>query len=238
MTTDRTVSFLLAELPGARLVRGNEAVAINGVEHDSRAVAAGSLFVAIPGFNVDGHDYVSSATERGASAVLVQDDRLAAATSLQDSVAVITVPDTRRALSRAAAWFYGYPSRQMRVIGVTGTDGKTTTCHMLTSILEAAGARVARLGTVDTLLPGVEGGRPTRMSTPEANQVQPDPASCPGRRLRPRHRRIDEPRTGAAPSRRRRIRRRGDHERHRRPPRLPQELRGIPRGEVAPLRGP
>jgi UDP-N-acetylmuramoyl-L-alanyl-D-glutamate--2,6-diaminopimelate ligase len=60
----------------------------------------------------------------------------------------------------------------MRVIGVTGTDGKTTTCHMVTSVLEAAGASVARMGTVDTYIPGEEGGPPTRMSTPEANQVQ------------------------------------------------------------------
>lgn len=162
---------LLADLPGAKLVRGSAGTAIGGVEHDSRRVAPGTLFVAIPGFNVDGHAFLEQAAGAGAAAVLIEESRADAAAALPPGVAIIAVPDTRRALSRAAAWFYGYPTRSLRVAGVTGTDGKTTTCHMVTSILEAAGARVARMGTVDTYIPGLEGEPPTRMSTPEANQV-------------------------------------------------------------------
>jgi UDP-N-acetylmuramoyl-L-alanyl-D-glutamate--2,6-diaminopimelate ligase len=166
-----TIASLLADLPASRLVRGEREAVIRGVEHDSRQVAAGGLFVAVHGFSVDGHTYLPQAASAGAAAVLVQEDHAGAATDLPEAVSVVAVPDTRKALSRAAAWFHGYPSRVMRVSGITGTDGKTTTCHMLTSILEAAGARVARMGTVDVYIPGRTEHASARMSTPEANQV-------------------------------------------------------------------
>lgn len=171
MTDDRIIASLLSDLPGARLVRGAGSTRVAAVDHDSRAVIRGSLFVAIPGFSVDGHRFLADAVRAGAVAVLVQDDHVEAATGLSDEVAIIAVPDSRVALSRVAAWFYGYPARQMRVIGITGTDGKTTTSHMVSSVFEAAGARAARMGTVDTYIPGLEGEPPSRMSTPEANQV-------------------------------------------------------------------
>ena len=171
MTDDRTIASLLSDLPGARLLRGAGSTAVAAVDHDSRSVIRGSLFVAVHGFSVDGHRFLPDAARAGASAVIVQDDHGETAASLPEDVAVVAVPDSRIALSRVAAWFYGYPARQMRVIGITGTDGKTTTSHMVTSILESAGARAARMGTVDTYIPGLEGEPPTRMSTPEANQV-------------------------------------------------------------------
>ena len=91
---------------------------------------------------------------------------------LPESLTVISVPQTRPALSSAAAWFYGHPGREMTVVGITGTDGKTTTSHMLTSVLEAAGGVVGRLGTVDTYFPGEAGKVTDRMTTPEAPEVQ------------------------------------------------------------------
>ena len=81
----------------------------------------------------------------GASAAIVQADHSDAFMSLPESIAVISVPQTRPALASAAAWFYGHPGREMTVIGITGTDGKTTTSHMLTSVLEAAGHTTSRL---------------------------------------------------------------------------------------------
>ena len=169
MPDDRSLASLLSQLDDARLVRGDHTVVVSALEHDSRRVAPGALFVAVPGFETDGHNYLTQATAAGASAVLVQADRLDRAPA--SGPAVIAVPDTRVALSRAAAWFYGHPSRELLVVGVTGTDGKTTTTHFLTSIFEAAGFRTARLGTVDTHLPGEEGKLGGRMSTPEAPEV-------------------------------------------------------------------
>jgi UDP-N-acetylmuramyl-tripeptide synthetase len=167
-----TISSLLSELEGARLVRGDGAALIHRVQHDSRQLQAGDLFVAVPGFTVDGHEFLSVAAHKGAAAVLVQEDRRALWQRTPDGPAVIVTGDTRRALSRAAAWSYGFPSREMVVIGVTGTDGKTTTAHLLTGIIEAAGGRVGRLGTVDVYLPGESGKVENRMSTPEAPEVQ------------------------------------------------------------------
>jgi UDP-N-acetylmuramyl-tripeptide synthetase len=166
------LSALLPELMPARVLRGTVDSTVTAVEHDSRRVTPGALFVAVPGENTDGHRYLSDVAARGAAAVLIQEDRAALAGVLPAGIAVVAVPDSRRALSSAAAWFYGHPSREITVVGVTGTDGKTTVCHMATSVYEAAGAKVGRLGTVDVYLPGEQGKVPDRMSTPEAPEVQ------------------------------------------------------------------
>ena len=172
MSEARTVASLVEALAGAELVRGDAAAVVAGVEHDSRLVQSGTLFVAVPGFSADGHGFLPAAIHSGAPAVVVQRDRAASWSALPGNVAVVAVDDTRAALSKAAAWFEGYPSREMTVIGITGTDGKTTTGHLVTSVLEASGARVGRLGTVDTYLPGESGHVSGRMTTPEAPEVQ------------------------------------------------------------------
>jgi UDP-N-acetylmuramoyl-L-alanyl-D-glutamate--2,6-diaminopimelate ligase len=166
------LSSLLPELPGARLERGDPARALAAIEHDSRRVTPGGLFVAVPGLTVDGHAYLRAAVEQGAAALLVQADRRALWADLTGDAAIISVPDTRIAMAEAAAWFYGHPGRELTVIGVTGTDGKTTTCYLITGVLEATGAKVGRLGTVDTYLPGEQGKVSNRMSTPESPEVQ------------------------------------------------------------------
>ena len=168
----RTLASLLTELPGARLLRGKRETVIEGVEHDSRQAKPGTLFVAVPGFTVDGHQFLPQVAVAGAAAAIVQADHADAVGALPGEMALITVPQTRPAMASAAAWFYGHPGREMTVIGITGTDGKTTTSHMLTSVLEAAGGVVGRLGTVDTYFPGEAGKVTDRMTTPEAPEVQ------------------------------------------------------------------
>jgi UDP-N-acetylmuramoyl-L-alanyl-D-glutamate--2,6-diaminopimelate ligase len=172
MAEPRSLASLLTELTGATLARGDSSTTVDALEHDSRRAGPGTLFVAVPGFTVDGHTFLPQVTGAGATALLVQQDREASWRNLPGGPAVISVPDTRVALAEAAAWFYGHPGREMVVIGVTGTDGKTTTTHLATSVLEAAGARVGRLGTVDTYMPGDQGSVEGRMTTPEAPEVQ------------------------------------------------------------------
>lgn len=172
MVGDHTVAALLSELTGASLVRGDASSTVEGLEHDSRLAGRGTLFVAVPGFTVDGHTFLAQVTAAGATALLVQGDHEAFWRELPAGPALIAVPDTRVALAEAAAWFYRHPGREMVVIGVTGTDGKTTTTHLATSVLEAAGASVGRLGTVDTYMPGAQGSVEGRMTTPEAPEVQ------------------------------------------------------------------
>jgi len=168
----KTVASLLAELPGARLLRGSAETSIRTIEHDSRQAGPGSLFVAIPGFTVDGHTFVQQVAGTGAAAAIVQADRIDRLGELPPTLALISVPETRPALARAAAWFYDHPGREMVVVGITGTDGKTTTSHLLTTALEAAGGTVGRLGTVDTYFPGESGKVTDRMTTPEATEIQ------------------------------------------------------------------
>ncbi len=169
----RVLASLLEELPGAELARGGSGAVIEGVEHDSRRVTEGSLFVAVPGFTVDGHAFLVDALDAGAAAVVVERGRRSAWRHLPGDAPVVAVDDTRAALAQAAAAFHGHPSRELTVIGVTGTDGKTTTTHLLTSILEAAGVHAGRLGTIDEYVPGTDiASHSERMTTPEAPEVQ------------------------------------------------------------------
>ena len=172
MTAGRPLASLLEELPGARVVRGDLSVAVAAVDSDSRRVGEGGLFVAVPGFVTDGHNFLPQVAGHGAAAVIVQHDREQLWRTIPHGPAVVVVEDSRVALASAAAWYYGHPGRELGVIGITGTDGKTTTSHFLTSVLEASGARVGRLGTVDVYLPGETGTVGGRMTTPEATEVQ------------------------------------------------------------------
>ena len=152
------------------MVPGDDAVPITALAYDSRRAAPGSLFFAIPGFHVDGHDFIPAAVRNGATAVVVRRDRLASLGDL--GVPVLAVEDTRTALSAAAAAFYGHPGRSLRVIGVTGTDGKTTTTYLISALLESAGRVTGLMGTVDFKVGPAWRTNESRQTTPEALEVQ------------------------------------------------------------------
>ena len=137
---------------------------VSSLAYDARRVSPGSVFCTWKGLQQDGHALVPDALQRGAVAV-VAEKRL---TNL--SVPNIRVESGRRALGRMAANFYGHPSRQLQVVGVTGTNGKTSTSMLLQSLLEAGGLRCGLLGTVsnDT----GHGRAPARHTTPEALDLQ------------------------------------------------------------------
>jgi UDP-N-acetylmuramoyl-L-alanyl-D-glutamate--2,6-diaminopimelate ligase len=122
---------------------------VAGVTDDSRAVRAGSLFLAVRGTDRDGHDYLDAAASAGAVAAVVDD---AGRTTLP----AIVVRDTRRAAAVAAAAAHGFPARALRLVGVTGTNGKTTTVGMLRHLLDEPGSRCASIGTLGVLI-GSEG---------------------------------------------------------------------------------
>lgn len=145
---------------------GLAAIPVSGVTHDSRAVGPGSLFVAVPGLHADGHDFVAAAVAAGASAALV--DR-----PLPDvDLAQLVVDDTRMALATAAAWWYRDPSADLAVVGITGTDGKTTTSFLATAALEATGIRTGMTGTAATRIGGVQAANEAHATTPEAPELQ------------------------------------------------------------------
>ncbi len=139
---------------------------VRGVTHDSRAVVVGGLFVAIPGDRVDGHDFAAAAVASGAAALIVE-------RPLPDvAAAQLLVDAARPALASAAAWWYGEPSRALTVVGVTGTDGKTTTSYLAVAALEAAGRRTGMIGTIATRIGGRTEAHEAHATTPEAPELQ------------------------------------------------------------------
>lgn len=158
---------LLTDLPTLD-VRGPLDRDISAIAYDSRAVQPGTLFIAIKGFHVDGHRYISQALARGAAAIIYED----AEYPLPDGIPAARVADARIALAPLASSFYGHPGRQMRVIGITGTDGKTTTTFLSSAVLEAGGHSTGMMGTVDFKVAGRQWANETRQSTPEAPDVQ------------------------------------------------------------------
>lgn len=141
-------------------------VAIERVAYDSRAVTPGSLFVAIPGARADGHDHAAAAVAAGAAALVVE--RPVAAVGVPQLV----VDGSRRALATAAAWWSGDPSRELTVVGITGTDGKTTTAYLAVAALEAAGRRTGMVGTIATRVGGRTRAHGVHATTPEAPELQ------------------------------------------------------------------
>lgn len=141
-------------------------VAVSGVTHDSRLVGPGDVFVAVPGAHHDGHDHVPAAVAAGAVALVLE---RAVPTP---GVPQLLVRAARPALASAAAWVEGDPSHHLGVVGVTGTDGKTTTAYLVRSMLEACGMPTGMLGTIDVVVAGESLGNPGRATTPEAPELQ------------------------------------------------------------------
>ncbi|HTW84416.1 MAG TPA: UDP-N-acetylmuramoyl-L-alanyl-D-glutamate--2,6-diaminopimelate ligase [Candidatus Sulfotelmatobacter sp.] len=136
----REMAGLVASLEEARVV-GTLPSAVDALASDSRAVRPGTLFVALRGQRSDGHAYVGDAVRRGAAALVVERE-------VETDVPTIVVPDTRRAASQLADAFYDHPSRALTIVGVTGTNGKTTTTHLVRDVLEAAGIPCGLVGTL------------------------------------------------------------------------------------------
>jgi UDP-N-acetylmuramoyl-L-alanyl-D-glutamate--2,6-diaminopimelate ligase len=144
-------------------VTGVRPVEIGDLAYDTRKVVSGALFFCVPGERVDGHDLAWEAIERGAAALVVE--RL-----LDVSVPQLVVPDVRAAMAVAADAFFGEPTKELDVAGVTGTNGKTTTAFLLRSMLDAAGRRPGLVGTVEWRVGGER--RPAPFTTPEAIDLQ------------------------------------------------------------------
>ena len=163
----RPLRALLAGLDVPRVI-GDADTPVSDVAYDSRLVTPGTLFVALRGGYADGHRFITNAAARGAVAVLVEE-----VTILPPGIAVqIVVPDTRAALAVVAANWYEHPAHDLTVIGVTGTNGKTTTTTMVTDVLDAAGLRSALLGTVEMKLGPDRWPNPNHQTTPESLYVQ------------------------------------------------------------------
>jgi len=163
---EKRLDVLAAEIPGARL-RGSGETMIRGLAIDSRQIEPGWLFAAFPGIHVDGHRFVEQAFDRGAVAVL----HSAELASIRANRAYVRVADTRAAMSAAAAAFYDHPDRALRTLGVTGTDGKSTTVWMIQQLLDMTGRKSGFFSSVDIQTSGPPRPNPIHTSTPEAHEV-------------------------------------------------------------------
>src|SRR5688500_2544834 len=148
--------------PDVEITAGGD-VEITALAYDNRRVQPGTLFFCVPGFTRDGHDFAPDAVARGAAALVVE-------RPLGLGVPEVVVDDVRAAMAQAAARFQGDPSRRLQVVGITGTNGKTTTAFLLRELLEAAGIRCGLLGTVKSIIGGRE--RTVERTTPEAIDLQ------------------------------------------------------------------
>ena len=170
MNTDTTNSVTLAtifgEFPLKMLAGDPDNTRISGIVMDNRLVQPGNVFVAMKGGSADGHDFILDAIQRGAAAV-VGDKAISGL-----SVPYVQVENSRQALTWLAAGFHGNPGRRLTVIGVTGTDGKTTTCNLLYQILLAAGFKTGLISTVNTVIGDELLDTGFHVTTPDAPDVQ------------------------------------------------------------------
>jgi UDP-N-acetylmuramoyl-L-alanyl-D-glutamate--2,6-diaminopimelate ligase len=155
---------LLAALPQKRVI-GAPPTSVSSITGDSRRVEPGGCFVAVPGFKQDGRRFIADAVGRGAAVVVTEGEPIA-----DLSVAQVLVPSVRVSLAQLAGAFYGHPSRQLTLVGITGTNGKTTTSYLVEALLRARGLATGVIGTIQYVL-GDE-TRPAGQTTPEALELQ------------------------------------------------------------------
>ena len=161
---------LLIGLEGLK-VKGNLDLDINGIEKNSKDVKEGFLFVAIKGFAVDGHKFIEDAIKKGAIAIVIEEGCDLKAFKVPEGITVVMTKDTREALAIIASNFYGNPSSKFKLIGVTGTKGKTTTTFMIKEILEKAWKKVGLIGTIATYINGKR-IKDSDRTTPESLELQ------------------------------------------------------------------
>lgn len=167
MMQPKSLQHIFAELPLSFCMRDVPDIPLSGISIDSRAVKPGHLFVALKGGNVDGHDYIQKAVENGAVAVVGEVDRI-----VNPTYTYIGLENPRRTLTWIAASFYDWPGRKLTVIGVTGTDGKTTTTNLIYQILLAAGKKVGMISTVNAVIGDEVLDTGFHVTTPDAHDVQ------------------------------------------------------------------
>jgi UDP-N-acetylmuramoyl-L-alanyl-D-glutamate--2,6-diaminopimelate ligase len=158
------LDHVIAGLPASGPIDAGD-IDINALAYDNRQVQPGTLFFCVPGFTRDGHDFAADAIARGAAAIVVE-----RALSLDGGFPQIQVPSVRRAMAPAAARFYGDPTATLQTVGVTGTNGKTTTAFLVRALLEAGGRPTGLLGTVTSVIGGAE--YQVERTTPEAIDLQ------------------------------------------------------------------
>ncbi len=171
-TGPRPLGRLVARLAAAGRLRGTVAAEagerpVRGIAYDSRRVVPDGVFVAVPGAHADGHAHVGQAVARGATAVIVEHPVPDAGGAVQ-----LVVDRSQHALAVVAAWWYGDPGRELGVVGITGTDGKTTTAGMAVVALEAAGIRTGLVSTAEQKIGPLQAGTPAHVTTPEAPELQ------------------------------------------------------------------
>lgn len=161
----RRLDELVREVPGASLISGEPSLLLQGVHHDSRRVSPGDVFVARAGQRTHGDKFVADALARGASAVIVE----RASSVSTNGAARIEVDDPAHALAFASAAVYGHPTFSLEVVGVTGTNGKTTTAHLVQACIDASGGRAGIVGTLGYRFEALD--LPSTHTSPEADDL-------------------------------------------------------------------
>lgn len=161
---------ILIGLEGIK-AKGNLDIEIKGIENNSKEIKEGYMFIAIKGFSTDGHQYVENAIENGATVVMLEQSCNIKELNIPENITIIMVKNTREALAICSSNYYGNPSAQLKLIGVTGTKGKTTTTFMIKEILERSGKKVGLIGTIATYINGKQIKESDR-TTPESLELQ------------------------------------------------------------------
>lgn len=151
--------------------KGNLDVDIKAIESNSKNIIKDSIFFAIKGFEQDGTKYIKNAVENGAIAIVIEEGTKINKNDINPDTIVISLPNIRESLAKAAANFYNNPSTKFNLIGVTGTKGKTTTTFMIKTILEKSGQKVGLIGTIANYIGDKNLGESTR-TTPDAVELQ------------------------------------------------------------------
>ncbi len=161
---------MLVGLEGLK-AKGNLDIDIKGIAFNSKEIKEGYVFVAIKGFETDGHNYINEAIELGASAIIIEEGCNLKQIKITDNITIVMAKDTREALAIVSCNFYDNPSRKFKLIGVTGTKGKTTTTYMIKDILQKSGKKVGLIGTIETEINGIKIKNNDR-TTPESLELQ------------------------------------------------------------------
>ena len=164
------LKVLLNGIDGLK-AKGDLEFDVQGIAHDSRKVEDGYMFIAVKGFETDGHEYIGQAIENGAKVIVVEDISKINKSDLKADTTLVVAPDTRKALAIIACNFFGNPSKKFNLIGITGTKGKTTTTFMVKKVLESYGQKVGLIGTIANYIGDKCLGESSR-TTPESLELQ------------------------------------------------------------------